>query len=90
MQQRFAPLVRRAGQGAGVVLILAAIGSGAVRAAPDPPPQRPAQGGVVTPPAQVDPGMTKPTPRMPPRSTPVIHPHQLGKSRHGNVEVVPK
>ena len=46
-------------------------------------------GGVVRPPAQVDPGMVRPTPDLPAQSTPVIHPRRLHKSRHG-VQVVPK
>lgn len=46
--------------------------------------------GLLTPPAEVDPGMSRPAPEMPARSTPVIHPRELHKGRRGNVEVVPK
>lgn len=52
-------------------------------------PPRPRLGSVVKPPAQVDPGMVRPTPNLPAQSTPVIQPRRLHRNRRG-VEVVPK
>ena len=45
---------------------------------------------VLHPPAQVDPGINRPAPVLPPQSTPVIHPKRLRPTGHGSVRVVPK
>ncbi len=58
----------------------------AAGAAPRPPP-RARTDGVVTPPAQIDPGMARAAPHLPPRSMPVLHPRT--RDNHG-VRIVPK
>jgi len=47
-------------------------------------------GGVMAPPAHIDPGMTRLPPDLPRQSTPVIHPRQIQKKGHRNVQIVPK
>ena len=82
----------------GVAPLLALLSTAPVLAQPAAPGVAATQGnaqgsgtaGVVRPPAQVDPGMVRPTPGLPAQSTPVIHPRRLRPGRHGNVQVVPK
>ncbi len=55
-------------------------------AAPHPPAAARTD-GVVTPPAQIDPGMARAAPQLPPRSTPVLHPRRRNSR---GMRIVPK
>ncbi len=78
--------------GAALLLVPWLTHTAVAQTAPQDPGVRPSSrsSGVLTPPAQVDPGMTRPVPDMPAQSTPVIHPRQLHGTRHGTVRIVPK
>ncbi len=70
----------------GALLPSAAVLAQDPAAAPRPPAGT-RNDGVVTPPAQIDPGMARAAPHLPPRSTPVLHPR--ARNSHG-VRIVPK
>jgi len=81
-------------RGATIVAVLAALlvaaSAGASRAQDERTPPGGNTGGVLKPPGNIDPGITRKTPSLPRRSTPVIHPRKVKKGRHGPVLVQPR